>query len=300
MMSKKFEVHEFGTLSINGELKRMDESRYCTQDTVFRFGNTIAGAEITWIYIPELGIYVSSVPIVEDVTWDMLKADGYVDGKIVSIDNRKYKCRLPRSEGVPGTVNEWDRILEITDGFHDCFEKYCRPFWCQGSAAYGYKYRVIRGSYKRGRLKAYGTEKNDATFCDIGFRAVLEPIVETDHPEISIPEALKTLEIMATNLTGEAASMNGVQAEYAFRNVRAIDAAIEALKKYQNTGWTRMSEEMPEEGKRVLFWLGKIKIFGDDQSALYAMDAIRKKEIQSWLTTATHWMELPNPPKESK
>ena len=94
--------------------------------------------------------------------------------------------------------------------------------------------------------------------------------------------------------------MNGVQAEYAFRNVRAIDAAIEALKKYQNTGWTRMSEEMPEEGKRVLFWLGKIKIFGDDQSALYAMDAIRKKEIQSWLTTATHWMELPNPPKESK
>ena len=299
-MSKNFEVHTFGTLSINGEMRRIDEPRYCAQGVTFCLGDTIAGAEMTWIYIPELGIYVSSVPIVEDVTWDMLKADGYIDGKIVNIDNRKYKCRLPRSESVPDSMNEWDRILQNTDGFHDCFERYCRPFWCYGSAVHGSKCRVTRGSYKRGTLKAYGTEKSDVTFCGVGFRAVLEPIIQADNHEISIPEALKTLELMAINLTGEAASMSSEQAECAFRNIKAIDAAIEALRNYHGVAWNRISENMPEEGKRVLFWSGKIRIFGEDQSALYAMDAIRKNEIQSWLSTATHWMELPNPPKESK
>lgn len=225
-MSRKFEVHEFGTLSINGEPKTMNESRYCKADTVFNIGNTIEGAKVTWVYIPELGIYISSVPLLEDVAWSRLDVEGYVSGKVIRIDGQKYLCRLPRGGSAPNTINEWDRILQIMDGFHGCFEKCCHPFWCQEAVEGNPKYRVTRGSYTYGSLKVRSYEKED---CGAGFRVVLEPIIKVNKQEVSIPEALTLLEIMATNLTGEAASMSGEQAEYAFRKIQAVDAAIEAL-----------------------------------------------------------------------
>jgi len=296
-MCNKFEVHTFGTLFINDEPKSMNDPRYCKSDTSFAINDTVEGAELAWIYIQELGIYISSAPIVQSISWKRLQDEGYVDGKIICIDGKKYLCRLPKGGCMPNTANEWDRILQIMDGFHSCLDKHFCPFWCQESMEKEGNSHVVRSSYRDAHsLKAWYFRSD--SYDGIGFRPVLEPIVGSGETKMTFHNALLMLEIMATNLTGEAASMSGTQAEYMFRKIAAIDAAMEALRNSQRESdpWVRMSEKMPEEGKRALFWLGKINMYGD-QNLLFALDSVRSDEVQNWLDTATHWIELPKPPK---
>lgn len=137
-----------------------------------------------------------------------------------------------------------------------------------------------------------------------GFKAhTFEPLSagnSEDNNTISVQEALTLLEVMATNLTGEGACLPEEQAKLWFRKVEALDLAMESLRKWScesRQKWILMDEKLPEEGKRVLFWLDKLNVYGD-QSLKYTLDAIWNEEVQAWRDTATHWMALPEPPKK--
>ena len=68
--------------------------------------------------------------------------------------------------------------------------------------------------------------------------------------------------------------------------------------KRQGMGWVSVEDRFPEDGERVLVvWDGEVDTLiydADDNTYLNVFDEI----INPWFIT--HWMSLPEPPKEDK
>ena len=145
------------------------------------------------------------------VSWDDLNEQGYVAGKIVTIDGAKYKCRLlmggndyrnisnAYTGGAP-TNNEWDRFItreEVISGLpaplssdldstlnatdrtstHNQFWNWMGVYsWCQEICAKNAESRTYRGHYSARCWSNYSASLRGG---GVGFRPVLE-VLNTD------------------------------------------------------------------------------------------------------------------------
>lgn len=80
--------------------------------------------------------------------------------------------------------------------------------------------------------------------------------------------------------------------EYEFEG-KTIREWIDILKDYQSSKWISVAERLPKCGKRVLIT--------DGAAVFEAYLSISHKWVRSgllWQENVTHWMPLPEPPKE--
>lgn len=150
-------------------------------------------------------LFICDRNILCGIDWDTLNDAGYVDGRIISIDGKKYLCRLLtggtdyRRGDVDGGMpegNEWDRIVVNEDGIaglplltdvdldtganyetqqpteHNKFWNWVGIVsWCQETYVKHASYRAIRGYDSARRWYCH----TSSTVCPgYGFRPVLE------------------------------------------------------------------------------------------------------------------------------
>lgn len=116
-------------------------------------------------------------------------------------------------------------------------------------------------------------------------------------------EAIKLLECSATELVGtmmqtnEQTAVNQLQ-----RYVDAYDMAIAALREQEGkdtnapTKWISVEDRLPEEAERVL-----VRLSGDKPpigEPRLDTDRVVDGRWVRWFDLVTHWMPLPEPPKE--
>ena len=185
----------------------------------YTFGNTPSAEanKLQWVKIKDgdKTLLICDRVILVNVSWDDLNGQGYVTGKIVTIDGAKYKCRLLTGgsnyrngdsyAGGSPTNNEWDRFItreEVISGLpapvssdldsntnstdlnstHNQFWNWFNVYsWCQETYSGNASYRALRG-YISARFYDWNT--SSGRFANYGFRPVLE-ILNTD-PLISI------------------------------------------------------------------------------------------------------------------
>ena len=176
----------------------------------YTFGNTPGDTanRLQWHKIKdgEKTLFICDRVILVSVSWDDLNGQGYVTGKIITIDGAKYKCRLltggtrPRGAndfyagGTP-TNNEWDRFItreEVISGLpvplssdldktlndtdkssdHNRFWNWLSVLsWCQETYTLNAAERALRGCYSARRWVNYSASVRNT---NIGFRPILE------------------------------------------------------------------------------------------------------------------------------
>lgn len=50
--------------------------------------DTVQGKELRWVPLPN-GLWVAKIPLLNYISWNDLERNGFVDGKVVSIDERR-------------------------------------------------------------------------------------------------------------------------------------------------------------------------------------------------------------------
>jgi hypothetical protein len=93
---------------------------------LWRIGNTPTDAaqQLQWVCLEDQGrqLLISDRVLLMRISWDDLEAAGYVTGRAVTIDGRRYLCRLlsggssfrSADDGYAGgwpLANEWDRYI---------------------------------------------------------------------------------------------------------------------------------------------------------------------------------------------
>lgn len=161
-------------------------------------------------------LYICDRVILVYVSWINLSDQGYITGKTVTIDGKKYKCRLITggdnfrniSDAYAGGTpidNEWDRFITNEEnvpglpvpaasdldstkaaadqtGVHNQFWNWFGVYsWCQEIFPDSPTTRVYRG-YPSARY--WGASSRSVTAATFGFRPVLEELNETYVPVI--------------------------------------------------------------------------------------------------------------------
>ena len=180
----------------------------------YTFGNTPSddANKLQWVKIKDgdKTLLICDRVILVNVSWDDLNGQGYVTGKIVTIDGAKYKCRLLTGgsnyrngdyyAGGSPTNNEWDRFItreEVISGlpapvssdldtnqnstdFNSAHNKFWNWFyvysWCQETYSGNASRRALRGF---GSARRYSWTTSSIRSANYGFRPVLE-ILNTD------------------------------------------------------------------------------------------------------------------------
>lgn len=119
-------------------------------------------------------------------------------------------------------------------------------------------------------------------------------------------EAIRRLESMATDLTGACVEAKSDKvSEYIARKIQAVDMAIAALKEQdvtdKNVGnkWISVKERLPEYDRKVLVtdvrdgYISTGELMRHVEDYWYCEDEMRLPTSE-----ITHWMYLPEPPKE--
>ena len=93
---------------------------------LWRIGDTPANKthQLQWVCIEDQGrlLLISDRVLLMRISWDDLQTTGYVAGRVVTIDGRRYQCRLltggsrfrSTDDGFAGgwpAANEWDRYV---------------------------------------------------------------------------------------------------------------------------------------------------------------------------------------------
>lgn len=180
----------------------------------YTFGNTPSADanKLQWVKIKDgdKTLLICDRVILVNVSWDDLKAQGFITGKTVTIDGAKYKCRVLTggsnrrnndyyAGGTPSN-NEWDRFItreEVISGLpapvssdldtnqnatdlngahNSLWNWYYVYSWCQETWAENASTRAYRG-YDSARYWSYHTASTRNPY--LGFRPVLE-VLNTD------------------------------------------------------------------------------------------------------------------------
>lgn len=132
---------------------------------------------ITWIKPNGMNIFVADRTLVRFISWDELNSCGFVDGKEIQINGRRFICRLPRTATRPDGNNEWDSILKVTTEDNALWHWQLMLFW-ESDIPDSLFNRRIKEKAVRGALSAQFTNTYAPSTVDtgIGFRPVLEPL----------------------------------------------------------------------------------------------------------------------------
>lgn len=73
-----------------------------------------------------INLLVADRVLLTKVSWNDLRTFGFVSGKTVTIDGRRYRCRLLQVGARENEPNEWDRILDETNESNELW------YWANG------------------------------------------------------------------------------------------------------------------------------------------------------------------------
>ena len=107
------EIVKFGNVYLDND-PLMGEIPY-TPNSDIRIGNTAYSADsIEWVKVHE-SLYVASRYLLTCVSWSELDEQGFVYGREMSIDGRKYNVRMLQVGHTKETAaaSEWDAIINI-------------------------------------------------------------------------------------------------------------------------------------------------------------------------------------------
>lgn len=132
---------------------------------------------ITWIKPSGMNIFVADRTLVRFISWNELNSCGFVDGKKIQINGRRFICRLPRTVIKTDGHNEWDSILKATTEDNALWHWQLMLFW-ESDIPDSLFNRRIKEKAVRGALSAQFTNAYAPSTVDtgIGFRPVLEPL----------------------------------------------------------------------------------------------------------------------------
>ena len=131
-------------------------------------------------------------------------------------------------------------------------------------------------------------------------------------------EAIKVLNCLATDTTGELASKQGEYAEFLVRVIDALDTAIAALREQDATDtnvgckWVSVDERLPEKkGQYLVYttwtygsfirlcnWTPKYNGFEEHLKGRAIWYSYDSEYGDYECRDITHWMTMPEPPKE--
>lgn len=180
----------FGSLMVKGGIVQIPEDPKWCGDMIsydqpdIMITNTKPGFEITWLHLKD-NIYVCDRCLINSVSWNTLKTAGYVDGKEITIDNKRCRIRLMTGsngrygEHGRGCDNEWDRFMDEYEE-NDALTHYWGIYtWCKEEHHTGPHARTIRGYFNADAVCEGSVQ---GTYSIVGFRPVLE-ILENENEE---------------------------------------------------------------------------------------------------------------------
>lgn len=184
-----FTYKKFGTLYMGDEpvpiprcpRNEGDVTRYRSGEKI-KVGDTTLGMEISWIKSDKTSILVSDRVLLCNVSYTTLAESGFIGGKPITIDGKKYFCRLINAGS--REPNEWTKLVNSDRKFQEDNLLHTKDmyFWCQNKE---------KGALGQERYEVRGlTSPTDANYYAptytagyIGFRPVLVPdfTEETDY-----------------------------------------------------------------------------------------------------------------------
>ena len=184
------EIVKFGNVYLNDD-PLMGEIPY-TPNSDIRIGNTAYSADlIEWVKVHE-SLYVASRYLLTCVSWSKLCEQGFVYGREMSIDGRKYNVRMLQVGDAKETAaaSEWDAIINTAGHSAARLFPANRPFHGmdrpQGKALWA----VVRKG-RQGRVWDCSSDTDDT---GIVWRPVLEPVDMRLNPSpehVGLPLAVR-------------------------------------------------------------------------------------------------------------
>lgn len=188
-MENELSPVKMGSLMVKGGIVRVPDDPTYIGDMIgynrpdITLVDTKPGFEITWLPISE-DVLVCDRNLINNISWETIEEAGFVDGKEVTIDGRKYIARL--MTGSDGEKygeeedNEWDKMMDLYNESNDMTHFEDMYSWCK-EAYYRYSSsRSIRG-YITARYYNYGTASYANAY--IGLRLALQRLDTASEDE---------------------------------------------------------------------------------------------------------------------
>lgn len=187
----KNNVLHFGSLMVKGGIVQIPEETTYNGDMIgydrpdIMITDTKPGFEISWLHLKD-NIYICDRCLINRVSWNTLKEAGYVDGKEVTIDSKRYRIRLMTgSNGASGSYgkgchNEWDEFMDKYNEDNDLTHYKDIYAWCKEVNCDYSDCRSLRG-YASARGYSYSNTPDTDTL--VAFRPVLEILNHEDEKD---------------------------------------------------------------------------------------------------------------------
>ena len=163
------EIVNLGSLYLNGQPKDLGVEYH---GEVLSFGNTIPGKTIPFVKWGNL--LVAARCVCTNISWEQLKKNGYIFGRLVKIDRGPYLCRSLKVGEEKDVPNEWDSILDELGEDDSLWLWDDQYFWGQETSRKGASARAVRGYLSARCWFYYYASDRLAT---VGFRPALEPLL---------------------------------------------------------------------------------------------------------------------------
>lgn len=192
-------IIKFGSMYCDGHVQDLPFS--CSESANVSLGNTVSGREIEWVQVRD--ILAATQCVCVSISWEQLDQCGYIFGRPVQIDGKRYLCRSFKVGVVNDKSAEWDGILDECGESNDLWNWEQMYFWGQETPMWtgGKSDRVVRGfssSYRWSSVTA------SCQYSYVGFRPVLEPLFSGD-PQILIGNSVKLFGPSGETITGDLA-----------------------------------------------------------------------------------------------
>ena len=162
------EIVNLGSLYLNGQPKDLGVEY---NGEVLSFGDTDPGKTIPFVKWGNL--LVAARCVCTNISWEQLKKNGYIFGRLVKIDGVPYLCRSLKVGEEKDVPNEWDSILDELGEDDSLWLWDDQYFWGQETSRKGASARAVRGYLSARCWFYYYASDRLAT---VGFRPALEPL----------------------------------------------------------------------------------------------------------------------------
>lgn len=133
-------------------------------------GDPVIGRNL--FFLPWNGCLVATISICKGITGQQLADFGFVEGKAIVIDGRRYLCRCPRIGDEKNGNSEWDNIVNFYGGVRTSFWNPNDRSWTQKFSSEG-RLQFACGGFTATDRSLVPPGDHSPT---LGFRPILEPL----------------------------------------------------------------------------------------------------------------------------
>jgi len=126
---------------------------------------------ITWVKPDGINLLIADRVLLKRISWDDLNNAGFVEGKDITIDGCRYRCRLLQVGATKYEPNEWDVILNATSEDNKLWHWTNICFWGKDVPSKDSSSRAVRGWVSARDWNGYSAS-NRSTY--VGFRPAFE------------------------------------------------------------------------------------------------------------------------------